>query len=47
MRVLTAIVLVALGIWIAYNKPEIADIAIGYINMAIEFIKSMLDKLGQ
>ena len=45
MRLITALILVAAGIWIAYNKPEIADVAIEYIDMFINFCQSMLQKL--
>lgn len=36
MKIGSVIICVALGIWIAYNKPEIADQLIGYINFAVD-----------
>ncbi|MFT5715900.1 MAG: hypothetical protein ACI9T7_000073 [Oleiphilaceae bacterium] len=47
MKIITALILVAAGIWIAYNMPDIADVAIEYIDMAVEFCKSMLKKLDE
>lgn len=36
MKIGSVIICIALGIWIAYNKPEIADQLIGYINFAVD-----------
>jgi len=45
VRIITALILIAVGIWIAYNKPDMADMAIEYIDMAVDFFKSMLQKV--
>lgn len=45
MKLSTAIICVAAGIWLAYNKPEIADQAIGYINAAIDYALILFEEL--
>ncbi|MDC8832953.1 hypothetical protein [Alteromonas gilva] len=43
MRFLPALFFIAVGIWIAIEKPDIAAVAMVYINMAIDFISNLLN----
>jgi hypothetical protein len=45
VKLSTAIICVAAGIWLAYHKPEIADQAIGYINAAVDYASVIIDEL--
>lgn len=46
MKIGTALIFVAVGIWIAYNKPEFADMVIGYINLAVDYLMNLISSLG-
>tara|TARA_R110000868_G_scaffold17494_8_gene76678 strand:- start:5435 stop:5575 length:141 start_codon:yes stop_codon:yes gene_type:complete len=45
MRFIPALFFVGIGIWFAFEKPEIAEMAMVYINMAIEFVVNLLSKI--